>query len=119
MAYMRSKGFDNTDIHFSDAVDVDKNPIERGVGAVGDAVSNPMAGLIGILKFITNPAMWVRIATAIAGFVALLFGGYFAMRGGDAGRPLGIIVASIGLLFVLSGVRGVPIPTLMRALVGA
>jgi hypothetical protein len=119
MSYMRSKGFDNTDVHFSDLKVGRDQPGERIAGAIGDAVSNPIEGLIGILKFITNPAMWVRIATAIAGFVALLFGGYFAMRGGDAGRPLGIVVASLGLLFVISGVRGVPIPTLMKALVGA
>lgn len=92
---------------------------EAAAGKVEDAISSPLGALVSALKFVTDPALWSRIASAIAGFVVILLGTYLAVKGGTAGRPVGILLLSTGLVFAIAGVRGVNPVELMKGLVGA
>lgn len=79
---------------------------------------DPIQGVLDVLKFITNPAMWLRIGQAILGTIIGAFGVWAVIKGSSGGKPLGVLAFSLGLLFVIGAVKGVTIPDAISAFVG-
>ena len=91
---------------------------DSALDAVKDGASAPWDALLGVLKFITNPAMWVRVALSIAGFIIALIGVLVLVKGSDAGRPFGFLFMGAGISMTYAAVRNINPLDEIRALLG-
>lgn len=87
------------------------SPVADVAGAVGK--------IADVLKFVTDPSMWLRIGGMILGALIMILGAYMTVKGGDAGRPIGLALASVGFVWLYGSVKAVNPADLLKSLVGA
>lgn len=94
--------------------------LDDAVGAVvPDVIENPVKDLVGLLKFIADPKMWVRVGSMILGAAAMIVGIVMVARSSDAGRPIGLMLASVGFVWLYASVKAINPADMLKGLVGA
>lgn len=101
--------------------------VGTAVGAAGDVaqavtpdpLEGALSGILDTLKFIADPKTWIRIGGMLIGAVGMIAGTYFALKSSDAGRPIGIAIASLGFVWLWASVRAVNPADMLKSLVGA
>lgn len=96
-------------------------------GAISDAVpGDPLSAiataigtLADIIKFIADPAMWLRVGEMAVGVIGMVAGGYLLFKGGDSGKPIGVFVTSVGFMWVYCGVKSISPVDFLKKMVGA
>lgn len=90
-------------------------------GSIIDRVGelSPIAGLTDVLKFISDPGTWIRIGGMILGAAIMIVGIVMVVRSSDAGRPIGLALASVGFVWLYGSVKAINPADLLKSLVGA
>lgn len=80
---------------------------------------NPISSIADVLKFIADPKTWIRIGSMILGAAAMFAGVFMLVKSGDAGRPIGLIIMSLGFVWLYAAVKAINPTDLVKQVVGA